>query len=151
MATNDPHIRGRNVILKFYQQKGAAMKPVYLAAKNWKVSENATEVAEGVNGEDRDRLDKVTNYYDVTFDIFQSDMEFMDAYMEAQDADDNVQLPLKQSFAVLIKTPKGNFVYLCQEAKVGPWDDSMTGRPDPLMKSCKARFRYYKKAPAAGF
>lgn len=148
MAYNDPHIRGENVSLKFYQQKNGSIKPVYIAAKNWKVTENATEVAEGVNGENRDRLDKVTNYYDCTFDIFLPDMEFMTAYIEAQNAFDNVELPLKQTFAVLIKTEKGNYAYLCQEAVVGPIDLSMSGRADPVMVNVKARFRYYKAAPA---
>ncbi len=148
MASNDPFIRGENVVLKFYQQKGLAMKPVYLAAKNWKVTENATEVAEGVNGENRDRLDKVTNFYDVSFDVFQPDMEFLDAYMEAQDAMDNNEFPLKQTFGVIIKTPRGNHAYICQEAMVGPWDTGMSGRADPYMATCKARFRYYKKAPS---
>lgn len=144
MAGTDPFIRGENVQLRFYQQKGGALKPVYIAAKNWKVSENATEVNDGVNGEDRDRLDKVTNYYEITFDIFLPDMEFLDAYMEAQAAMDNNEFPLKQSFAVLIKTPRGNYAYQCQEAMVGPWDKSMSSRSDGVMQSLKARCRYYK-------
>lgn len=145
MAANDNFFRGENVQLRFYQQKGAALRPVYLAAKTWKVGENATEINDGVNGEDRDRLDKVTNFYEISFDIFQGDVDFMDAYMEAQAADDNNEFPLKQSFAVLIKTARGNFAYQCQEAKVGPWDQNNSSRQDAVMLSLKARCRYYKK------
>lgn len=148
MAANDPFIRGENVVLRLYQQKGSALKPVYLAAKNWKVTENATEVNEGVNGENRDRLDKVTNFYEVTFDIYLPDMEFLTAYMEAQTAMDNNQFPLKQTLAVLIKTPRGNYAYSCQEAMVGPFDHNNSGRADSNMMSCKARFRYYKQVQA---
>lgn len=148
MATNDPFFRGEDVLLKLYQQSGAAIKAVYLAAKNWKVNENATETNEGVQGENRDRLDKVTNFYDVNFDIYQSDVAFLTAYLAAQAALDNNQIPLQQSFAVLIRTPKGNFAFVCQEAVVGPIDMGMTGRADPVMVNCKARFRYFAPVPS---
>lgn len=148
MASNDPFIRGEDVVLKFYQQKGAAMKNVLILAKNWNVDENATEIAEGVQGENRDRLDKVTNYYEGSFDIYQNDKEFIEAYIEAQEALDSNQIPLKQSFAVLTKTPKGNFAYVCQEAVVGPCKESMTSRQDAVMYNVKFRFRYYRRVPS---
>lgn len=149
MAGTDPHIRGEDATLRFYQQKGTALKPVYIAAKNFKVTENASEIREGVQGERRDRLDKVTNFYEITFDIFLPDLEFLTSYIEAQDAlDAGTQFPLKQSFAVLLKTPRGNFAYNCQEAIVGPIDLSMTGRSDPLMINVKAACRWVKQIPS---
>lgn len=148
MAFNDPFVRGENAVLTFYQQSGAALKKVNIACKNWKVSENATEIAEGVNGENRDRLDKVINYYECTFDIYQPDVEFMTAYIAAQDNDDANGFPLKQTFAVMLKTPRGNYAYSCQEGKVGPCDTNLSSRSDAVMVSVKARFRYYKQIPA---
>ena len=79
MAGNDPFIRGENAVLRVYQQRGAAVSPIYIPIKNWKINENATEVVEGVQGENRDRLDKVTNYYDITFDAYLQDIELWTA------------------------------------------------------------------------
>lgn len=145
MASNIPFFRGQNVTLKFYQDN----KPVYLAAKNWDVEENATENNDGVNGEDRDRLDKVTNYYTASVDIFQSDQAVMDAYMAAQATDDAAGIPNKQTAAIQIRHRDGTrAAYVLQEVKAGPMKQSMTGRAEAVMMNLKLRFRYYKAVPS---
>ena len=145
MATNIPFFRGQNVVLKFFQEG----KPVYLAAKNWDVEENATEVAEGVNGEHRDRLDKVTNYYTASVDVYQTDQEVVEAYMAAQDADDNNLLPKKQTGAIQINHRDGTrAAYLLQEMKVGPMKLTNSSRSDAVMLNLKMRFRFYKRIPS---
>jgi len=142
---NIPHFRGRDVVLKFYQD-GA---PVYFAAKNWTVEENAVEVAEGVNGEDRDRLDKVTNYYSITVDMFQSDQEAMQSIIDAQVEDDAGNAPLKQTCAVTIKHRDGTrAVYLCKGVKAGPWSKNMSGRGEAVMLNLKMRCQFYQPAKA---
>lgn len=147
MSYNDPFIRGENVVLGFLQQKGTSMVKINVAAKNWKMSENALEAADGVGGENRDRLDKVTNYYEGSVDIYMPDLEVMDAYLLSQEADDNNQFPLQQAMQVTFKTPRGNLLYSCQEVKLGPWDWSMGGRQDTMMQTLKFRFRFIKKLP----
>lgn len=145
MASNIPFFRGQNVVLKFYQDN----KPVYLAAKNWDVEENATEAADGVNGEYRDRLDKVTNYYTASVDVFQTDQEVLQAYMAAQDADDNNQLPLKQTCAIQINHRDGTrAAYLLTECKVGPFKETNGSRSDAVMLNLKIRFRFFKPVPS---
>jgi len=145
VAANIPFFRGQNVVLKFYQDN----KPVYLAAKNWDVEENATEVADGVNGENRDRLDKVTNYYTATVDIFQTDQEVMEAYLKAQQADDDNLLPKRQTGAVQIKHRDGTRAsYLLQEVKAGPMKLNNASRQEAVMLNLKLRFRYYKQVPS---
>jgi hypothetical protein len=141
---NIPFIRGQNVKLRVYQQG----VPIYVPAKNWKVSENATENADGVNGEYRDRLDKVTNYYDVSFDVYAEDEDLMNAIMAAQDVDDAAGLPLKQTLAVQMEKRNGTRVaYVCMEAKLGPWGMDMTTRQEAIMYPMKARFRWWKPVP----
>lgn len=136
-----PFFRGQNVVIRLYQQN----KPVYLAAKNWDVEENATEIADGVNGEHRDRLDKVTNYFQGSVDIFQTDQEQMKAYIAAQDADDANQLPLKQTMAVQITHRDGTrAAYLMQGVKLGPFKTGMTSRQDAIMLNLKFRFQFWK-------
>src|SRR5687767_11322537 len=115
MATNIPFFRGQNVTLRVFQNN----KPVYVAAKTWDVEENAAEIADGVNGEDRDRLDKVTNYYSLTVDIFQTDQEVVQAYLDALARDDSAQLPMKQTLGISIKHRDGTrAAYVLQEAKI---------------------------------
>jgi hypothetical protein len=146
MAASTPFFRGKDVTLRIYQDG----KPVYIPAKNWKVTEEAHEAADGVNGEDRDRLDKVTNYYSATVDIFQNDQELMTALIAAQDEDDASNLPLSQAAAIQIRQRDGRrAVYLLEEAKFGPWDMNQGGRAEAVMLTLKLRFRYYKPAPSA--
>lgn len=147
MSFNDPFIRGQNTVLGFLQQAGTAIKKVNVASKSWKLSENALEAADGVGGEIRDRLAKVTNYYEGSSDIYMPDMEVMDAYLLSQEADDNNEFPLKQAMSVTFKTPRGNLVYSGQEVVIGPWDFSMSGRADVVMQTLKFRFRFWKKLP----
>ena len=145
MAANIPFFRGKDVVFKFYQDG----KPVYLAAKNWDVDENATENADGVNGEDRDRLDKVTNYFTASLDVFQADVNAINTYIAAQDADDQSLLPLKQSGAVQIRMRDGTrAAYLLQEMKMGPCKLSMSSRQEAVMWNVKLRFRYFKQVPS---
>lgn len=140
-TTNKPHVRGQNVVLKFYQNN----KPVYLNAKNWEVEENATEINEGVNGEDRDRLDKVTNFFSCSVDVYMQDQELIKAYLESLATDDSAALPLRQVLAVQItERDQARAAYVMQEAKAGPIKFSMTSRPDPIMVNLKFRFRYLK-------
>lgn len=145
MSANIPFFRGQNVVLKLYQDN----KPIVLLAKNWDIEENATEIADGVNGENRDRLDKVTNYFSGSVDVFQADQEQIEAYMAAQDADDTNQLPKTQSGAVQINHRDGTkAAYLLSELKLGPFKTGMTSRQDAVMLNLKFRFRFYKRIPS---
>jgi hypothetical protein len=136
-TANIPFYRGQNVVFKFYQENVA----VYIPAKVWNVEENATEIAEGVNGEKRDRLDKVTNYYSGTVDIYSIDQTVMQAIIDAQEVDDSETAPLRQTGAIQITHRDGTkAAYLMKGMKVGPWGFGMTGRADPNMLNVKFRF-----------
>lgn len=142
MAANIPFVRGQNVILRLYQDG----KPVYVAGKTWDVEENASEIADDVNGENRSRLDKVTNFFSISLDCFQADQEILDKYIEAQDSDDASLLPKKQSVAIQINNRDGTrAAYLLSEAKLGPIKLNASGRSDAFMLNLKIRFRYMKK------
>jgi hypothetical protein len=145
MASNIPFFRGQNVVLKFFQDN----KPIYIAAKNWDVEENATEIADGVNGEHRDRLDRVANYYTASVDIFQTDQEVVAAYLANQDNDDANGLPLKQSGAIQINHRDGTrAAYILQEMVMGPMKISNSSRQEAVMLNLKVRFRFFKPSPA---
>lgn len=145
MSASIPFFRGKDCVFKLYMNN----KPVYLAAKNWDVDENCTENNDGVNGEDRDRLDKVTNYFSSTIDVFQTDQAVLQAYIDAQDADDASLLPLKQMGAIQIRHRDGTRAsYLLQEMKVGPLKMSLSSRQEAVMLNMKVRFRYMKPVPS---
>jgi len=136
-----PFFRGQNVTLKFFQDG----KPVLFLAKGWQVQEEATETQEGVNGEDRDRLDKVTNFYSASCDLYQNDQEQMQSIIDAQTANDAQGLPLRQSASVLIRQRDGGkAAYLMSEVTTGAWSLESGGRADPVMLKFKMRFRYWK-------
>lgn len=138
----DNFFRGENVTLKLYLRG----KPVLLLSKNWNVNQNATEISEGVGGENRDRLDIVTNSFGGSVDVYQSDQEVMDALIDDQTVRDASGLPLSWNGAVQIRHRNGTKAnYLLQEVCVGPWGETMSGRPDAVMLNLKFRFTKWKK------
>ena len=144
MASSVPFIRGQNSVLKVYQDG----KPVYLACKTWDIDENAAEIADGVNGEYRDRLDLVVNYFSISTDIFQSDQAVMDMIIAAQEVDDAAGLPLKQIAAIQLQQRDGTrAAYLLQECKFGPFKTTNSSRSDAYMINLKIRARFMKRVP----
>ncbi len=143
-ASNIPFARGRNCKLRIFQDG----RPIYIAAKSFDVEENATEVVDDVNGEERSRLDKVTNYFSCSADIFQADAELMQSILDAQDQDDLEGIPLDQRCAIIVNQRDGTTAtYLMLEAKFGPFKQTISGRDDAAMVNMKIRFRYWKKIP----
>lgn len=145
--TTFPFTRGQNVTLRCYQGNS----PIYLATKNFKVEENATETADPVNGELRDRLDKVANHYSFSGEVYVADAILMDTIIAAQDADDAQGLPLNQGAAVFIKHRNGTqSAYAMAEAKFGPFDFNPGERSAATMITFKGRFRFWTKLPSFG-
>lgn len=145
MSSNAKFFKGENVALKMYQSG----KPVTVLGKNFDIEESATEMNDGVNGENRDRLDKVTNYYNISVDLYQNDQEQMEAIIAAQDVDDAAGFALPQSCAVQIQQRDGTrAAYLLQECKFGPFKWASGGRDENTMLNLKIRARYVKKVQA---
>ncbi len=142
MSENDAFYRGQNVTFKIYQQ----FRPIYIAGKNWEVNQNSTEIADDVNGEKRSRLDIITNFYDASVDIFQSDQEVMDALIAAQQTADDAGLPLKQTASLLIEHRNGTkAAYMMLGCCFGPWKTNGSNRTDAVMLNLKMRFTKWKK------
>lgn len=136
-----PFFRGQNVVLRLLSDG----KSVTLLAKNWTVKEEAAEISDGVNGENRDRLDLVVNSYTATFSVFQTDQEVMQALIDQQDQNDANGLPFKQSGMVIINHRDGTRAkYLLLEGILGPFTVNMSSRQEAVMLDCSLRFRYWK-------
>lgn len=145
MASNAAFFRGQNCALRLYQNG----KSITVMGKNFDVEENASENNDGVNGEYRDRVDKTTNYFTCTVDLFQNDQEQMDMMLAAQDVDDAAGFQLKQSAAVQIQQRDGTrAAYLLQECRFGPWKQTYGGRDEAVMMNLKIRCRYVRRVQA---
>lgn len=140
MATNFPFTRGLNVTMKLYSDGN----PLFINAKNWSVEQNATEVADDVNGEDRSRLDLITNYYSASVDVYQSDESTMQALIDQQTNDDAAATPFKQGASIRIRHRDGTkAAYRLEGVKLGPWSNDVGGRTEPNMLKLKLRFTKY--------
>ena len=60
-------VSGKNTTFKAYWNAQVWT----LAVKSWSIEEVAVEAEDGVNGEQRDRLQKITKYFKCTFDCWE--------------------------------------------------------------------------------
>ncbi len=140
--TNIPFTRGKDCTMKVYQDG----KPYYVAVKSWSVEQNATEVQDDVNGEDRSRLDLITNFFSASMEIYQSDETIMQAMIDQQTNDDAASTPLAQSASIRVRHRDGTkAAYRLENAKFGPWTTNVGGRTEANMLSLKMRFTQWKK------
>lgn len=142
---NIPFLRGKDVVIRLYQSG----KPLIVLGKQWNVEQNATEANDPVNGEYRDRLDLVTNFYSGSVDLYQADTDAMDRMIDAQAPEDVSGLPLFQAGAVQKKLRDGTRVaYKMSGLVLGPWSESASGRAETGMLTLKFRFQYWEKIQA---
>lgn len=140
-----PFFRGQESVFRFFFD-GAE---VLLNAKSWDVKVNVTKIADGVNGEDRDRLDRTVNYFEITADCFQRDTKLLEAALADIDNDDQSVTPLDKGGGVRIKIRDGSKkAFLCKEMN---WDDfnvTASGRSDRTMCKVSFRCRYFDVVPS---
>jgi len=142
-ATNStPFLRGKDVVLRFTQQG----RPIYLAGKNFQWSQVAVEAADGVNGEDRDRLDLITNYYEGSVDLYMADESVVQALIDQQTNDDAGGSPFVQTGSVRIQhRDQTKAAYKMKQMKLGPWTYNVGGRTETAMFTVKFRFSRWEQ------
>lgn len=142
-ATNStPFYRGRDVTLRLTSNG----KPVYFAAKSFQWEQVAVEAADGVNGEDRDRLDLITNYFQGTVDIYAADQTQMQMLLDQQTNDDASGSPFKQTGSVRINHRDGTrSAFKMIGMKIGPWTKNLPGRTEIGMLTLKFRFTRWEQ------
>lgn len=133
-------LKGINSVFKFYLDGSE----IVLNCKSWDCKVNVTKISDGVNGEDRDRLDRVVNYFEITADCFQRNMDILQAALKDIQNDDSVVPPLDKAGGIRMKIYDGSKkAYLCKEMV---WDDfsmNASGRADRTMMKLTMRFRYF--------
>ena len=139
-----PHWGGKNASFKFYLNGN----PVVLNVKSWSCKPNVTEIADGVCGEDRDRLDTITNYYEFQVEAFLSDLRPVAALLsDTANRDQNV-LPYRKEVSLTIKPNDGSkSAFVASEMSIGAWDLGVGGRTDRAMLKVPFRSRYFDPTP----
>ena len=139
MATpnlNNTTIRGTNARIVFFQDSNK----VTLDAKSWTIKPNVTKAADGVNGEQRDRLAKVTNFFEITISCFQRDAEILKRFLEDQANEDAQVAALDKQAGFRLYPRNGTSVpFLLSNVVWDDFEENMSGRADAVMVTLNMR------------
>jgi hypothetical protein len=121
---------------------------VVLLAKTWEIGPNTTEVSDGVNGEQRDRLQSITNYFEGNISCFQSDTKALAALIANEQNDDAEVPPFVKTLGFNFKILDGtrqNFIG--RETVLGAWKVNQSGRSERVMLAIPIRCRWFIPVP----
>lgn len=138
------HFTGKNCTFKFFMGGKSIGE---LDVRSFSCKPNIVAIADGVCGENRDRLDKEVNYYELTMSCFQKDLTKLKNILADQDAEDDGAVPTVKDFAMVIKTKGGEKGgYIAQECVLDDWNFDIGGRTDRVMLDLPIRCRYFKQS-----
>ena len=140
MATTKPFFSGKDAVLRLFSNG----PEVILNAKTWDCGPDVTKVADGVNGEDRDRLQSIVNSFSFTADCFMDDAKQIDA-MNAWVANNDAQAsPFDVAAAISIKVlDTSKKAYVAKEVTIDDWRVKQGGRSERVMFTLNFRARYF--------
>lgn len=137
-----PLVKGQNSVFKFFLDGNE----VILNTKSWNCKANVTKIADAVNGETRDRLDRVVNYFEISAECFNRDMKVLDAILSDIDNDDQSVTPLDKAGGVRIKVNDGSRrAYQCKEIVLDDFDLTASERAPRTMTKLTFRCRFFEK------
>jgi hypothetical protein len=140
-----PFMEGRNGRLLFVQDRVPKSYPW----KTWSIKPNVTKHADGVNGEQRDRLSKTLNYYEITAQMYVKDAEWLRDWLAAQAADDAMTAPIDQAGAVRFNPNDGTRKSFILDGLIwDDWDLSQGGRAEKKMVTVNMRCEDIKEGKA---
>lgn len=136
------HLKGNKATLVFFIAGNPAGE---FDVKSWEVTRNATEINDGVCGEDRDRLDSVTNFYGIDVECFSPTAAMIDTLLDEQANDDASGIPTAKTVSFILKPPGQKKGYNAREVALGAWRVGAGGRSDRLMIKVPLRARYFEQ------
>lgn len=143
MATQ-PFISGKDSVLRIFSN-GAE---VILNPKTWNAGPNVTKVSDGVNGEDRDRLQSIINNFDFDCNGYIDSMKQVDALLAFIATNDAQVLPFDVAAALSFKILDGSKkAYVGKEVTLDDWKIQQGGRTERVMFSLNFRGRYFDAIP----
>jgi len=142
MAEN---IRGKDVTIRLAFNNA----PLIVKAKTIEVNENADEITDDVNGEDRSELDIVTNYFEINLENYTPNMDVINASL-AEIANQDAQNPQTRKIVVIRFTLRGGgpVAYNAKQVTRSPFNLKAGGRKEAVMTTLKLRARYFDRIQA---
>ena len=140
-----PTMEGRNGRLVITQDRVPKSYPI----KNYSLKPNVTKHADGVCGEQRDRLSVTLNYYEGSFQMFVKDAEWLRDWLAAQDARDAMTAPLEQAGALRFSPNNGTRKsFILEDLIMDEFDFNSSGRADKKMATWNFRCGDIKEGKA---
>lgn len=126
--------------------------PWVLVVKSWRIQEQATEAADGVCGEQRDRLQIITNFYRCTLECNDDgSSRTFENFIQNQLNEDS-QLPDLPLAAGQILTFRGiggtRKAFMLKDCTRGPLDFNVPGRSAAAVHTISLRARQFSSVPA---
>lgn len=139
-----PFFKGKNCIVQLFI--GGAPVGDDIAVKSFSAKPNVTTIADGVGGEDRDRLDVEVNFYELKIECFAGvDPQKLLNLLADQENVDAGGMPTSKQFAMVIKPANGGKAgFKGTEATVDDWEFAFSGRVDRAMITIPVRCRYFR-------
>lgn len=135
-----PFWSGKDSKLKFFFED----KSLVVDNMEWRVKREGVEAADGVCGEDRDRLQTITNYFSMTVTGKQQKLDAIVAFIEEQTRLDDRVLPKEKAVGILIFPADGTqAAFQCREYTLGLWEFGAKGRTERNDLSVPGRCRYF--------
>ena len=139
-----PHATGKDYKFSFFIN-GSPVKEFDI--RSFSVTRNVTDVTDDVLGEDRSRLDAITNFFSIDASTFTTTAAQMQALLDEQANDDANGTPTQKSFAIVL-TPRGGSGpktgFIAKEVSLGGWKHDVNGRTERSMTSYPLRARYFE-------
>ncbi len=142
-----PNFTSGKDVLATYRQNNV---PVEFRMQSLDIEENAEEVMDQVNGEDRGRPQLITDGFTATIKAYVPDLLLLDAWLQDIANNDLRLAPFAKSLGVRWRLLDGTRVaYVMKEITRSPFQISAGGRKERVMHTFKLRARYFTSVQAA--
>lgn len=140
-------VSGKNTTFRLYWN-GSVWT---VAVKSWSIEEVAVEAEDGVNGEQRDRLQKIVKYYKATFETWEDGASQTLQNLITSQANDDAFLPqLPLGGGILFRNQDGSkMAFTLKGCTMGPLKTGSSGRTERIAHSLSFRAQYFNQVAAA--
>lgn len=140
-----PGFSGKNARLVFVMDR----KKVEFIPKTWNVKQRATLIADGVGGEDRDRIGKIIDGYDWALACYQTTLNQLMALLGYDAKLDTNTEPFECGAGIVIYPNNGTRAgFEGREISIDDWTfDGNPGRTERSMLVVPFRTRYFEPVP----
>jgi hypothetical protein len=138
-------LSGKDAVMRYFQD---GTELATLNAKTWECGPKATEFADGVNGERRDRVGAQTDYYEITLELWVDNLDQIDVLLVDRDNEDARVVPLDKSALMQIFPRDGSQkAYAFLDVVVKDWRIKQGGRKERMLVSVNLLATDMKKIP----